>query len=336
MTSKPFEYRDSILTEDFGETEFSEGSGLIQGTKFGQRKLFFALLQFVTYYCRPENIPEDENKYIIVYAGAAHGNNIAFVSKLRPDIEFHLYDPGTFKINEVKGKIIIYNTETHPTKTGDKDGFFTNDEAKYWREKQKKNGNVFFMSDIRIVDSEIDEIAQEYQIQKDMDMQWDWVRIIRPVYSQLKFRLSFKQIQGQLVSLRYRDYLPGVIYFGFWTGFSSETRLVTSAKESRKTVVWDVYRYENNLVYFNKNYRTKSWKIDLGDKVYYNKIKGSELIDDYDSMAEAFVWKEYLLSVSIKPTEENIARLSSALTSALGNRKIKQLREKERLKFAPV
>jgi len=336
MTARPFTFRDSILTHDFGRRSYEESLNLILGTKFGQRKLFFALLQFLTYYCQPSYVPRE--KYVVVYAGAAHGNNIAFASKLRPDVEFHLYDPADFKIEEVPGKIKIYNIKFSETNTGNKEGFFTSEEAEWWRDYNKKHKNVFFMSDIRIVDSEMDEIAQEYQIQKDMDMQGDWVKTIRPVYSQLKFRLPFKSMRGQLVSLQYREYLPGVVYFGFWTGVSVETRLVTSAKESQQTVAWDVHRYEENLAYFNGVYRTMSWKIDLGDKTYYSSIKDSELIDDYDSMAEVFIWKSYisLIAGAEKVTEEKIARLSNALTAALGNRKIQKLRDISRREFAPV
>lgn len=336
-----FSYKHSVLHEGFPETEYEHLTKRIQGTKFGQRKLFFALLQFLIFYCRPKNIPEKHRRkkvrYQIVYAGAAHGNNIAFASKLRPDVEFHLYDPGFFMISETE-RIQIHSPKHRANHRKGSPGFFSDTEAEYWREIQKKEGNVFFLSDIRRIASQTDDTTQEYQIQKDMDLQADWVRKIQPVYSQLKFRLPFKYLNDTQLSYQYRKYLPGTVYFGFWTGQSTETRLVVSAEESKREVAWDVWKYERNLAYFNQTYRTSAWNLRLpGSRRVLSEISPPELIHDYDSIAEGFLWSEYLVSVSgeKKATQENIARLSSRLTSNLGTRKISNLRQITRKEFAP-
>lgn len=336
-----FEYKHSVLLEDFPEVDYEYRTLQAQGTKFGQRKLFFALLQFLTFYCRPSNIPKrfrkQKKKYVIVYAGAAHGDNISFASKLRPDVEFHLYDPGTFNISETEN-IRIYSPGHQKSFRESKKGFFSDREAKYWETQQKENGNIFFMSDIRIIESDSDERLQEYQIQKDMDLQMRWVQIIKPVYSQLKFRLPFKLLNRQQLSHEYRKYLPGVVYFGFWTDESTETRLVVSEKQSQQEVYWNSWKYEKNLAYYNKFYRTSNWQIDLpGSRALISEISPPELINDYDSMAEAFLWREYLVSIQGEKaaTQSNIAVLSSKLTNHLGRRKISALRKAIQKEFAP-
>ena len=139
---------------------------------FGQRKLLLTVVQFLTLFWNPKKVP----KPIVVYAGAAPGNNIEIISQLFPEVEFHLYDPWTFKINETD-KIHLYNQ------------YFTDHDAKQWSGRS----DIYFISDIRTADytkaKNLDE--NENQIMQDMMKQMNWYNIINPIHGHLKFRLPY-------------------------------------------------------------------------------------------------------------------------------------------------
>ena len=60
---------------------------------WGQRKLLLTEIEFLTMYF--EKKTNDKPTYVI-YAGAAPGNHILYLSKLFPTVHFELYDPRNF------------------------------------------------------------------------------------------------------------------------------------------------------------------------------------------------------------------------------------------------
>ena len=67
---------------------------------WGQRKLFITELFFLTKY---QNLGD-----VVIYAGAAPGNHIPFLTELFPQLKFILVDPNKFMISE-NDKIKIIN-----------------------------------------------------------------------------------------------------------------------------------------------------------------------------------------------------------------------------------
>lgn len=292
-----YEPKNSYLQPDDPEKIY-ERSSIFNSLHWGQRKLGMALVQFLNYYWNPLEVPNPK----VVYAGAAHGVNIGFVSKLFPTIQWYLYDTGNFMIEE-SDKIHIYKE------------YFTDEIAEEWGERQKQDNNIFFISDIRR-GMESDEggvsLNNEIIIWDDMEAQAKWYIKIHPVKAQLKFRLPYNTSNTSDVFKRYVPYLNGKIYKGIWAPIhSTETRLVP---EGYDTVHWDIIKYESQMFYFNINIR--------GVVKYNNKyidINDYELRNDWDSLSEIILWKQYLIKMYGEgaDTSDRIAKLSKLMTYEL-------------------
>jgi hypothetical protein len=274
---------------------------------WGQRKLGLILIQFLSLFWDPTKVPNP----VLVYAGAAPGVNIKLVSKFFPEVEFHLYDPRPFKIKQSK-KIHLYNE------------YFTNTIAREWAVKSEKDKNVYFVSDIRTADytktSDLDQ--NEAQIWKDMQMQMEWYKIIKPVYGHLKFRLpytggnrpsSVKYLNGYVFK---QPYAPQT---------STETRLVPYVYEEKGDdidkdkdldKVWSCQKYQDQMFYHNVIIRER-WR--YFNPFTYNEepIDSPELLSDWDSMTETQIWRDYLTKRTNKAELKSVRSLSRLFTKRL-------------------
>lgn len=176
--------------------------------KWGQRKLLLETLKFINDNVEFFNTVQGVNikvNPIIIYAGAAPGNNVKAISRMYPDIIWYLYDPrgdefdkelsaDEFYIQEIFQGIKRINVIAD---------FFTDDTAREWTGRD----NIYFMSDIRIVNVEItdnmtlvDQMNHDDQISvHDMRMQERWHNIMKPVKSSFKFRLPFALTAGKVL-----------------------------------------------------------------------------------------------------------------------------------------
>lgn len=269
---------------------------------WGQRKLILPEMKFFTDYWDPKQVPHP----LCVYAGAASGTHITLLAELFPAFEFHLYDPSPFSILETD-QIKIF--------TGQEHGFFTLEVAK----KYKKCNNVFFISDIRTADwkrnreteyaklgVELGEKVEEHikldvhdradqkteqDVWEDMKLQESWVLEMQPIESLLKFRLPWpKKNQDIFVS-----YLNGIVYWQPWAPHTStETRLKplrnpkTNQLEQKQ---WNIIDYEEKCFYHNCVTRENKLFMLNG---FQNALDPPELLNDFDSVAEAYILQEYL------------------------------------------
>lgn len=287
-----FEKDDIILKENDPQEDYRRrNDDEKKSISWGQRKLLLTLLNFILDHCL-----EVENP-ILLYCGAAPGVNIGIVASLFPQFTFHLYDPAKFKIKtNIKKKIIVYNKK------------FTDEIAEFWSKKE----NVIFVSDIRTADytKAKDLNENEDQILFDMEMQKRWVEIIKPIKSQLKFRLNYTG-DGRKNELEYFD---GIIYKQcFPPQTSTETRLVLTSPDL-KYKTYNCEKYESQMFYHNVNIREKN--------KYENEIvDGEELINDWDSCCEVEIWKKYLQITGKEVSKENILNLSRNATILLNKGK---------------
>ena len=210
---------------------------------WGQRKLFLTEIMFFALHGQ-------ENTHVI-YAGAAPGQHIQYLSNLFPTYHFDLVDPEVWNIEFSKIDPSLDQPRyqdvdiTHPVKINDKitvwHGYFTNDLANMLGKKYEKT-NVMFISDIR--ETSIEESAdieeRNERVQANMNMQMEWFHIINsfrkePVWGMFKFKVVFE--------VPTTTYLRGDIYYQPWAPLvSPELRLITNAK------VGDMQTYNNRWI----------------------------------------------------------------------------------------
>jgi len=287
-----FREEDEILKEDDPEEEYRRRNDEEKkAVAYGQRKLLLSLVSFLSKHYNPKEVKNP----ILLYAGAAPGINIKIVNSLFPEFTLHLYDPMKFKIKmDVKKKIFTYQKK------------FDNETARYWAKKNENN--IFFVSDIRTADytKAKDLNENESQILEDMKLQREWVEIIKPIKSQLKFRLPyFGDLRPKEV-----EYFNGILYRQpYCPQTSTETRLVLISPDFKyKTYFCE--KYQSQMFYHNIVVR-ESHK-------YENEfIDGEELINDWDSCCEVSIWSDYLKNRGKEITKEEILKLSQNATKLL-------------------
>jgi hypothetical protein len=228
----------------------------------GQRKLFIGELEYLA-----QTLTAWDQEAIVVYAGAAPGIHIPFLSRLFPNVTFHLYDPAKFGIKS-SDRIRLYQE------------FFTDDTAKQWSGKCS-----MFISDIRLDPSDRKSIWSaefEAQVGEDMKAQARWVEIIRPeINSMLKFRPPYGR--GKF------DYLEGKVMLQAWAPrTSTESRLIVPTGAADKSFAvrsYDHGDYEDFMYYLNSFLR--EWVF------YPHSVSAAGLDHCYDCAHEIGAWRGY-------------------------------------------
>eukprot|EP00808_Paulinella_micropora_P026279 g3430.t1 len=219
---------------------------------WGQRKLLFSEIEFLLEY------GYDNCK--IVYAGAAPGNHIPFLSSLFPAYKFVLVDPNKFGIEESE-TIEIRNE------------LFTDEMA-----KEFQGQGVLFISDIRTANhNTMKNKEAEQRLRLDNGMQRRWHLLMQPHKSMLKLRLSYTAGNTR--------YLSGRIYLPIWGPQSTtETRLVPDGDNE---IVYDNIIYQDQMFFFNTHTRMMA---------YAHEVEAPGIDHCYDCMSEIFVLREWLVS----------------------------------------
>ena len=231
---------------------------------WGQRKLLMSEIIFLMDYM---HIYPKTN--LIIYVGSAAGMHIPFLRALfakKKKFDFILIDPAKFskrvKDEEKRkdGLFMVIND------------FFTDKMAQELYKKYK--GNYFFLSDIRRGDD-----LCEKDVREDMKMQADWIKILKPNASLLKFRLPWEKTKQKY-------FVPSKIYFQLYgRPNTTETRLVVDKKDKFKEMIWDCKKYEDICFYFNSITRRRYFKHDVS-------LAG--FCHCFDCSAEILVWKKFL------------------------------------------
>jgi len=226
----------------------------------------------------------------VVYAGAAPGNHVGYLSTLFPDFEFHLYDPAPFSVKSTD-KILIFQE------------FFTDEVAKKYSGK-----NALFISDVRSGDPELlTSDGFEERVGVDMENQKRWHDLMNPFCSMLKFRLPYKG--GKTI------YLDGDIYLPIWGPITTtESRLIVK-NHSHETKEYDNKIYEEQLFYFNTVQRVA---------LYEHDITGEGIDHCFDCMSELNVIRNYLIKFKLYDESndkdnlnEKIARISREISRSI-------------------
>ena len=142
----------------------------------GQRKLFFALLEFML--LSEKRLPLRE--CAVVYVGAAPGYNIYLVAHMFPEVQFILVDPASFD------QVFDPNHGEPPKNVRFRKERFGDDRLPALRAQVEglKRQHVLFVSDIRFHNS-------ERNVMSDMQDQQRWAIKLDAVGMMFKFRLPY-------------------------------------------------------------------------------------------------------------------------------------------------
>ena len=304
----PYEYNDRVDMSDrkkepwhdsgtYDGVPDSEAPAMYFNVHLGQRKLMLSEVQVLLKYyeTKPKEHP------VMLYIGAAEGFHLTTLSKMFPGVRFILYDGALmYKALHKSDKFEVHDGST-PIEPIDKDdpdsvndGFFTIRKCKRLATKLAGN-NLIFISDIRLTET---EDTFEQGVLRDLRLQEEWMRILKPNMSLVKFRLPW--LQKDLT------YFTGDIFYGIWPPpASTETRLLIQQKDIIKnnTKVYNFYDYEGLLYYHNKYRRTfcQEWVPKLFEK--YITRQTNLYCSCYDCIAELNVLYQY--SIIMKKSFDN-------------------------------
>lgn len=246
---------------------------------WGQRKLLFSEIEFLTQFGSP--------KHLVLYAGAAPGTHITYLSSLFPDYHFVLVDPAPFECKE-SSKIKIINN------------YFTDTIA-----KQYEHDDVLFISDIRTADyRSMESDETERFIEADQLDQMRWVKILRPHKAMLKFRLPYQPGSSM--------YLDGELFLPVWGPQSTtETRLVPFSPDAMRR--YDHTEYEQQMFYFNTTTRS------LFHEHSVDFEEGDGLDHCFDCMSEIFILRNYLNKFGKDSSDRTVVKMSKEISLSLSN-----------------
>jgi len=220
---------------------------------WGQRKLLMHEIEFLTKYSYPG--------CLVVYAGAAPGTHIRYLSYLFPDVNFVLIDPCDFNIRP-SNRIQI------------RQEFFTHKMAESYSGQE-----VLFICDIRTANPlKMNGDEVEKRIKQDMKWQSDWHKIMQSRRSLLKFRLPWEK--------GITNYLDGDVMYPVWGGrTTSESRLIPFVPCIERD--WDNMKYCDQMFRFNTVSRQQCYQ--------HNVLHTAGLDHCYDCCAEIYILCGYLI-----------------------------------------
>lgn len=248
----PLEKLSRVLAPNAPREKYQRRSGDLKTVNhWGQRKLLMSEIEFLTMFHTQADV--------VVYAGAAPGTHIGYLSGLFPRLKFVLVDPADFTVKSTN-KIDV------------RQEFFTDDIAKEFSSQRS-----LFICDIRTADWKVQSSEEvEDSVEADQKAQLNWVQIMNPVASILKFRLPW--------GAGATHYLEGDIYLPVWGPVTTiETRLIT--RKNAGMIYYNHKRYEERLFYFNTVTRVQ---------YYSHGIVAEGLCHCFDCASEIIVLFEYL------------------------------------------
>lgn len=339
-----------ILTDDYLEKDYNKNDKLFYMPHWGQRKLLFSEIEFLTNVSKHICLKE----CLIVYIGAANGIHLNIFPKLFKDIKFLLYDPKPFKINNETNFII---------KTG-VEGFFTDEKINEVIEIADGK-KIIFISDIRNEPSNNCKNVQEsweHIIWDDMLKQQKWAIKMNAEFMLLKFRTPYGDSKNNEKNgyktdiddikdmIIFKDenliqsnnewnqilYLSGDLYLQLYAPCrSTETRLfVSKAKytdeifsendgEKYLMKLYDSLKYEKQMNYYNSVNRNLLYVFDKS-KCVKKHIIGYD--DSYDSVSEYIILKNFFCFYeNIIPTSVNIIKTLNQINLFLNDKTKKTL-----------
>jgi hypothetical protein len=262
------------LNDTLHQAQYDETYQPLTNIHIGQRKLLLSEIQLMNEYYKTY-APTSTKTPLMLYIGSAPGIHLTYLSTMFPKLKFVLYDGATFD-NSLQNNNLF---ELHQGQ----DGFFTTEKAVELKDKYN-NYDLLFVCDIRLDSDNITEF--EKNVMNDMSKQQDWVRILTPLLSLLKFRTPYN-FTGNMT------YMSGKLLYGIWRPpKSTESRLLTHQKEIGENKEYNADVYEKNHFFHNKYIRPFAFRKAFIDFSKYI-TQSNQYCPCYDCYAELTVLKEY-------------------------------------------
>ncbi len=304
ILSKPagkFTFKDMLVTLDQPQRAWDPAIHL-PGEHRGQLKLLIGCMMLFTLLLKL--YPSGGRKITVVYAGAAPGQNIALLSDMYQDIDFHLYDPAPFAIKETE-RLHIYRE------------LFTDQIAQQWA-RRSGGEEIVLISDIRSCTGFTKKDFED-DVHNNMMLQKKWVEIITPSAYFLKFRIPYTVIErGENYT-----YLDGKLFYQAYPGSDSmEMRLFGQRADIHKPLIdYQSVALERILFYHNSRVRPNKMgflNLFTDDNTKY---EGEIFHRDYDSTYFLFVLAHYLGFSTSPNFGPRVLKVASHLVEQLTSRR---------------
>ena len=271
-------YKYSQLKDD-QQISYEKSLELCKGKQkmhLGQLKLFFTELMFLTMCGKAGDK--------MLYIGAAPGYHVTKLADMFPEINFDLWDPREFEVED-RPNINLNQT------------FFTDESATTYVSNKER---ILLMCDLRtlkiISHKKNKDIGKmDVLVDDDMKMQARWCSIIKPAHAYLKFRLAYK--------IPKFEYLDGTIYLQPYSKISTEARLLTDDYD--QTIVYDNIEFDRKMAYFNANIRCSGR--------HYNKwadiMTKYNLVNNWDNAFALHITNFYLKKIKNIKSHEAVGNL---------------------------
>lgn len=274
---------------------------------WGQLKLFYSELEFLTICAKTLNLDE----CTVVYVGAASGHHTVYLVKLFPKLKWILFDPREFFITESTNVSIF-------TKT---DGFFRDETVQTVLDHPfVKNRKILYINDMRLGNDDAGGTRGTFEdsVTSEMLQQQRWGIAMNAEKMLLKCRFPYVDLTGvkdlsehnyNLDHLQDRlhnysptpklskyemQYLDGEIYFQLYAPtYSTETRLLVSKTKDNKypMKIYNYKDYESQCYYYNFVTRKKQFRYKESGKLPHYVIGMTNI---YENAAEYYIVEAFL------------------------------------------
>lgn len=282
------------LNDTLHQTPYDETYQPLTNVHIEQRKLLLSEIQLMNEYYKTYGSTSTKTP-LILYIGSAPGIHLPYLHTMYPKLKFVLYDGATFDETLYKSND-IYEIHDGPS------GFFTTEKARELINKYE-NYDLLFVCDFRLSSDNINEFEQN--VMKDMRNQEQWVRILNPLISLLKFRTPYYMYEDM-------TYMSGKLLYGIWRSpKSTESRLLTHQSEINVDKLYNGRAYENSNFFNTKYSRPFAYRKAFQDFPKYI-IDTNMYCPCYDCYSELMILKEYETIISL--TKTNLTNMDDAIS----------------------
>ena len=249
---EPFDLGRQLLdSSPRAEYRPSSDAPVEKGLHFGQRKLLFSEIEFLTAICSAK-----VDDAIVVYAGAANGSHLPFLFGMFPSIKFVLIDPAPFC-----SALIEMDRRKSSSQLLELINECCSDELCARIRKTYPVQSLYLISDIRSGNPpDLTNWENTQLMERDNAMQASWCYSLGAKAAMLKFHPPYPPTTLDDKTPDSIQYFKGEALWGVWAPKSStEVRLVVTGpfvdRSKLTAATYNCKAFEEQCYYYNTNGR---------------------------------------------------------------------------------